>query len=147
MKKVLVALDGSSRQSDVLGAAIALARMARAELVLFRAVGLPADLPTEALSLSPEQVQALLEGRARRDLDALQKHVTSGVKSSIKVLIGSPWQAIEAAARDENVDMIVIGSHGYSGLDRVLGTTAAKVVNHADRAVLVVRAAERITAP
>jgi nucleotide-binding universal stress UspA family protein len=42
------------------------------------------------------------------------------------------------------VDLIVIGSHGYDALDRLLGTTAAKVVNHADRSVLVVRAAERI---
>lgn len=34
---------------------------------------------------------------------------------------------------------IVIGSHGHGGIDRVLGTTAAKLVNHADRNVLVVR--------
>jgi nucleotide-binding universal stress UspA family protein len=38
-----------------------------------------------------------------------------------------------------DVDLIVIGSHGYGALDHVLGTTAAKVVNHADRSVLVVR--------
>ena len=40
--------------------------------------------------------------------------------------------------------MIVIGSHGYDTLDKVLGTTAAKIVNHADRSVLVVRDADRI---
>jgi nucleotide-binding universal stress UspA family protein len=34
---------------------------------------------------------------------------------------------------------VVLGSHGYSGFDRILGTTAAKVVNHCDRSVLVVR--------
>ena len=39
----------------------------------------------------------------------------------------------------ETFDLIVIGSHGYGAIDRVLGTTAAKVVNHADRTVLVVR--------
>jgi nucleotide-binding universal stress UspA family protein len=36
------------------------------------------------------------------------------------------------------VDLIVIGSHGYHGLDRVLGTTAARVSNLARRNVLVV---------
>ena len=36
-------------------------------------------------------------------------------------------------------DLIVVGSHGYSGIDHLLGTTAARVVNHADRSVLVVR--------
>jgi nucleotide-binding universal stress UspA family protein len=42
-------------------------------------------------------------------------------------------------AHQEDVDLIMVGSHGYSGVDRLLGTTAAKVVNHADRSVLVVR--------
>ncbi|HVU00723.1 MAG TPA: universal stress protein [Polyangiaceae bacterium] len=37
-----------------------------------------------------------------------------------------------------------MGSHGYGTLDRVLGTTAAKVVNHAARSVLVVRDAARL---
>ena len=36
-------------------------------------------------------------------------------------------------------DLIVIGAHGYGRLDRLLGTTASKVVNHADRDILVVR--------
>jgi nucleotide-binding universal stress UspA family protein len=52
---------------------------------------------------------------------------------------GFPWQAVCAAAVDESVDLIVIGSHGYSGIDHLIGTTAAKIVNHADRPVLVVR--------
>src|SRR5262249_52175656 len=54
--------------------------------------------------------------------------------------VGVAWDAICSAAREHDVDLIVIGSHGYGLLDRLLGTTAAKVVNHADRSVLVVRA-------
>jgi len=42
-------------------------------------------------------------------------------------------------ARELDADLIVIGSHGYGGIDRVLATTAARVVNHADRSVLVAR--------
>jgi nucleotide-binding universal stress UspA family protein len=42
-------------------------------------------------------------------------------------------------ARSVEADLIVIGSHGYAGFDRLLGTTAAKVVNHAHCSVLVVR--------
>jgi nucleotide-binding universal stress UspA family protein len=42
-------------------------------------------------------------------------------------------------ARTVDVDLIVLGSHCYHGLDRVLGTVAAKVVNRADRDVFVVR--------
>jgi nucleotide-binding universal stress UspA family protein len=50
-----------------------------------------------------------------------------------------PRDDICRTARELDVDLIVIGPHGYRGLDRVLGTTAAKVVNHAARNVLVVR--------
>jgi nucleotide-binding universal stress UspA family protein len=43
---------------------------------------------------------------------------------------------LEVRAREV---LIVIGSHGFSGIDRLLGTTAGRVVNHADRSVIVVR--------
>jgi hypothetical protein len=48
---------------------------------------------------------------------------------------------IGRAAKELDVDLIAIGSHGYPSIDRLLGTVAAKVVNHADRNVLVVRTA------
>lgn len=51
-------------------------------------------------------------------------------------LMGTPWDESCTTAKPEGV---VIGAHGYGGLDRVLGTTASRVVNHADRSVLVVR--------
>jgi len=58
--------------------------------------------------------------------------------------MGTAWDAICRVAQEEAVDLIVIGSHGYGALDRFIGTTAAKVVNHADRSVLIVRASERV---
>jgi nucleotide-binding universal stress UspA family protein len=53
--------------------------------------------------------------------------------------VGAPWEAICKAAEGLEADMVVVGSHGYSGIDRVIGTTAAKVVNHCPCSVLVVR--------
>jgi nucleotide-binding universal stress UspA family protein len=43
------------------------------------------------------------------------------------------------AAKALDADLIVVGSHGYGTVDRLLGTTAAKIVNHAECSVLVVR--------
>lgn len=145
MKKILVALDGSEKQADVLDAAVALARKTGAALVLLRAIGVPVDLPAEALSVPPERVLDLLEQRAYSELEAQRARVPSNIAASSQVVVGTAWQAIDDAARNEDVDLIVVGSHGYGGIDRLLGTTAAKVVNHADRSVLVVRAAKRIT--
>jgi nucleotide-binding universal stress UspA family protein len=144
MKKLLVCLDGSPRETSVLNAAIALARNSGAKLLLFRSFGIPAELPTEAYSMAVDDVPMLLEKHARAALEALEKSVPPELRDGVKVELGIPWQSIERAAAAEGVDLIVIGSHGYQALDRVLGTTAAKVVNHADRSVLVVRNAERL---
>lgn len=146
MKKILVGVDGSERQSAVLAAATELARRTRAKLVLFRAVSLPTELPPEAYMMPPDEVTKILERRAQVAVEEAARVVPADVMDRYHVAIGTPWQAICRAATDDDVDMIVVGSHGYGGLDRILGTTAAKVVNHADRTVLVVRAAERITA-
>jgi nucleotide-binding universal stress UspA family protein len=144
MKKMLVALDGSPREKDVLRAAIALGRKTSAKLVLLRSVGVPRELPKEAYAIAPEDIPRLLEQRAQAELDARRAEVPPELRGPARIVVGTPWQSIDRVAREEDVDLIVIGSHGYEGLDRVLGTTAAKVVNHADRAVLVVRAAERL---
>lgn len=144
MKKMLVALDGSQRERGVLDAAIALGQKTAAKLVLFRSVGVPQEIPQEAYSMPPEDIPALLERRATVDLGKLQETVPGDIRGGVRVMVGTPYRSIEKAAADEDVDLIVIGSHGYHPLDRVLGTTAAKVVNHADRAVLVVRAPERL---
>ena len=144
MKKLLVCVDGSIREKDVLGAAIGLARKCGAKLLLFRSIGVPADLPPAALSISIDEVPVLLQRQAEAALTELAKTVPPELYAGLRVSIGIPWPSIERAAAEEDVDVIVIGSHGYNGLDRVLGTTAAKVVNHADRSVLVVRDARRL---
>jgi nucleotide-binding universal stress UspA family protein len=144
MKRILVALDGSPREGGVLSAALGLARRIDAKIVLFRAVGLPHDLPREVTTMSPNEIGPLLERRAARALESLQETVPEHLRAGIRVHIGSPWDAICRAAVEVDADAIVIGSHGYDALDRLTGTTAAKVVNHADRTVIVVRAPERL---
>lgn len=144
MKKILVGLDGSPRQAALLASACRLAQSTGAKLVLFRAVSLPTELPPEAYLMPPDEITRVLERRAQVSLDEATADLPPSLVDSKRIAIGSPWQSICRAAQDCDVDVIVIGSHGYDTVDRILGTTAAKVVNHADRSVLVVRAAERI---
>jgi len=94
--------------------------------------------------MTPAAVAELLEGEAKKYLDKLALALPPNLVLGTLVHIGSPWSAICQAAEDQNADMIVIGSHGYSGIDKLIGTTAAKVVNHAKQSVLVVRAPEKI---
>jgi nucleotide-binding universal stress UspA family protein len=137
--RVLVALDGSERAPGVLAAAIDVARARKGELVVLRAVGLPLEVPAAALFSSPNDVPALLRGLAEVELEHLAKDVPRELLVAKRVRIGVPWEAIIEEASACGADLIVIGSHGYHGLDRVLGTTAGRVVNHAPCSTLVVR--------
>jgi nucleotide-binding universal stress UspA family protein len=139
MDRILVGLDASSRGSGVLAAATDLARRTGGKLILFRAVGVPHEIPAEAYSMTPAALAGMLEREAKRDLDTVASGLPAGMVLETVVSVGTPWQAICAAAEHHEADVIVIGSHGYSGIDRVIGTTAAKVVNHAKGSVLVVR--------
>ena len=141
MKHVLVCLDPSPRASHVLERARSIATATGATLILFRAVGLPHDahVPAEALAMSPEALVELWRRNAERDLQALCGALPAGLVHSVVVSVGTPWSAICQAARELDVDLIAIGSHGYTPMDHLLGTTAAKVMHHTDRSVLLVR--------
>ena len=139
MERILVGLDGSPNQDKVLRTAIELAQKLGAKLTLLRAVSMPIELPQAALSVEPDQVGPMLVEVARQGLAEVGKAVPREIFGGFDVTLGTPWRTlVERAAADE-AQLLVIGSHGYGGLDRLLGTTAAKVVNHAGCSVLVVR--------
>jgi nucleotide-binding universal stress UspA family protein len=139
MKRILVGLDGSARAPAVLEAAKKIAAAHDGQLTLVRAVGLPPDVPQDFWKTTDEPLLEVLKRHARTYLDETAARVAPGSLAGSEVLIGTPWQAVCDAAKRAHADIVVIGSHGYSGLDRLLGTTAAKIVNHAPCTVVVVR--------
>lgn len=139
MKRILVCLDASSRASLVLSTAADLAKRTGAKLRLLRAVGLPPEIDQEMFVHSGANIIDTLKEKALAELAALTKNVPAEAIEASDILLGTPWDAICREAKNVDADLVVIGSHGYSGFDRVLGTTAAKVVNHCDRSVLVVK--------
>ena len=145
MNRILVALDSSPRAPGVLAAAVDLARRTGAKLRLLRCVGLPPELPTNVWAIPPAQVTETFLANAKREIEEAAADVPPELLDGAYAQVGVAWDAICAAAREHDVDLIVIGSHGYGLLDRLLGTTAAKVVNHADRSVLVIRSPESAT--
>lgn len=142
MKRILVALDASPRAPHVLAAAIELAASTRAKLRLLRCVALPPDLPSNIWAVPAAQMMESIVASAKRDIQEAAAEVPPELLDGADALVGVAWDAICSAGREHGVDLIVIGAHGYGLVDRLLGTTAAKVVNHADRSVLVVRAPE-----
>ncbi|MBI4956776.1 MAG: universal stress protein [Myxococcales bacterium] len=139
MKKILVGLDSSERASDVLQVACDVAAAHGAKLTLFRAVFLPSGYPPRVLSVLPDALPGILEHEARVALTELMERVPAAHRGGVKVATGTAWQQLCMTALSDGVDLVVIGSHGYHGVDKVLGTTAARVVNHAPCSVLIVR--------
>ena len=139
MKRILVALDASERAPSVLAAASRLAVLADAKLIVFRAIGVPPEMPPELFKVTDVRLEDVLRNNAHTDLSRLVADLPRERVEKIVAELATPWDGICRAAREQDVDLVVIGSHGFGGLDRLLGTTAAKVVNRSDRNVLVVR--------
>lgn len=139
MGLIIVGLDGSPRAGAVLAAAVDLAKRYEKQLVLFRSFGVPTGLPEGVWKIDQGSLVEHIRGHAKDYLNDCAREVPAELLAQVRVEVGVPWEAVCAVAKGMNADLIVIGSHGYGGLDRVLGTTAAKIVNHAECSVLVVR--------
>lgn len=128
-KGVLVATDGS-RFADA--AAVAAGKLAHS-----------ASLPLTVISA----VQESHNEKRRQEAAAAVDRIKSGLKSehpriSGLVTEGRPEQVIVDQARTTGSDLIVMGSHGRTGLERVLlGSVAERVIGHAETPVLVIKTA------
>ena len=133
MKRILVALDGSPHAVAVLAQAVALAHSTGSKLRLYRAVAVQPEVPWDLIRQFPAGgLQELLVQHARTDLETRARDVPAEHFDGIATGVGIPWKAICEAARDYDADLIVVGLHGHQALDHLLGTTAAKLLNHTD---------------
>lgn len=138
IRSILVAVDTSRRAPHVVDAAGAIAQKFGATLRLLRVIELSPDLPPAAATHG-DPVPPQIAQNAVEELNDLAMRTTGVMIGPPLVAFGRAWREIIDAAAKYDVDLIVVGSHGYHGWDRVLGTTASRVANLADRDVLVVR--------
>src|SRR3954465_4191028 len=113
MNRILVALDHTPRAKEILAVAIDLAKRTNAKLRLLRCVGLPPELPANVWALPPAQVTEQLMQIAKKELDQDGAAIPPELYESSTVHVGVPWDTICSVAKEEDVDLIVIGSHGY----------------------------------
>ena len=139
IRTILAALDGSPRAPCVLHMAAEIARRFDAEVVPLRVIFVPAEFPPAAHVTAGDPLPAYMREEAERGVRALLAK-EPGVRFAAPLVHegAQPWRTILRLTEALDVDLLVIGSHGYHGIDRVLGTTAGKVANLAHRNVLVV---------
>lgn len=146
-KHILAAIDGSPRAPQVLRHAAELAALwatrSGARLHLVHAVNVPVGLPADTWTLTGEELTGRLIDHGLRELtqqaEALKPTFTPVLWGERVARLGRPAQVIVDVADELQADLIVLGSHGYDTLDRILGTTAARVVNHARCSVFVIK--------
>ena len=143
MKTILVPLDFSETAQKAVPYALKFAEQFGAKIILLGVIEpfVTPDFAAFPLVMEPEKVM-----RATKDrLDAFVKKAGIPAKLVEKTLVrhGSPFLEITEAARTLKVDLIVITTHGHTGIKHVLmGSTAERVVRHAPCPVLVVRERE-----
>ena len=138
--RILIAVDDSPRAAGVFDTGAEYARKLGAELYLFQTLTIPPEFPAAAASSEEDQLPAHLIKIAKGQLCDLAKRAPDIAIAETVITFGTPGQMILEAADKLQVDLIVLGSHGYRGWDRVLGTTAATIANRSTRNVLVVHA-------
>lgn len=144
IRRILLATDFSQASEAAAVQAVALAADNGAELVIAHAFEPPIRPAVDAYLIPRiyDEFEAELRSEADRQLAPLVERAQAArVKVRPLVVRGAPDAAICRAAREENADLIVVGTHGRSGIARLfLGSVAARIVSSATCPVLTVRA-------
>jgi universal stress protein A len=142
--------DFSPASRPAFRAALSQAKASRAELLLVHVVAPMVQVPNAAVVSPPTYARFLAahESAARKHLDRLVARARgAGVRASGIVTHGMPHEEIVRVSRGRRAQLVVIGTHGRTGLRRMLiGSVAARVVASAPCPVLTVRAAPGRTA-
>ena len=142
IKKILFATDFSEGSANSLPYAVSIAKQYGAKLYLVHVVF---DIAKTSGSYVPhvslDELYKDMEKNAKAELEkSFIEEMRTFKDMEHVVLKGTPYEEISRFAEENKIDLIVIGTHGRKGLDRMLfGSTAEQVVRHAPCPVLTVR--------
>lgn len=139
--RILLPTDGSTEAEHAAEHALALAERDDGTLHVLSSI----DSAAFGAEVRAATITDRLEERARTAVDRLCTRATDRGVAGVRgeVVDGPPHRAILAYADEHDIDVIVMGTHGRSGIERyLLGSVTEKVVRTADVPVLTVRIPE-----
>ncbi|MBE9502708.1 MAG: universal stress protein [Proteobacteria bacterium] len=141
IKKILCPTDFSEAAKKAFEYAVFLASSQHAELVLLHVVDQLHGFDNyEILSLTPQEISERMETHAYENMSDILDQIKGSIAIETAVEHGKSSVQIIEKAREVKADIIVMGSHGRTGLSHVLiGSVAETVVRHASCPVLVVK--------
>lgn len=135
-ERLLIATDGSEFSRAAVSEAINIARTCSSKLFILSVVEVNPEYEAIAPSITEKA-----EIETRKYLESIKtKAVKEGIDCEVIIHQGEdPYEYIINEAKKKKVKMIIMGSHGRTGLRRLMmGSTASRVIGHAPCAVLVV---------
>jgi nucleotide-binding universal stress UspA family protein len=147
IQHMLVPLDFSPYAEQALAYAIDLAQTLRAHLTLLHVIHLTPLAMGDMLAPSLAVYLQAVETEAQQQMHTAHARVQQvGLRCDTLIVQGVPFQTIVDTARDRDVDLIVMGTHGRTGLTHMfIGSVAEKVVRLAPCPVLVTRGSTEAT--
>jgi universal stress protein A len=141
IQHILVPTDFSAYAEQALDYAIALAKPLQARVTLLHAISAVFWGTGDVAMAPPPAYFDALEAEAQQQIEQACTRVReAGLLGETMVVYGVPFERIILAARDHHIDLIVMGTHGRTGLLHVLlGSVAERVVRLAPCPVLVTR--------
>jgi len=139
-KKMVLAVDGSEVSKNAAKHAVALAKSTGGELIAIHVIP-PFDV-TEIESFKPDTIMKGLREEGEKILSEVRTLASKeGVKVETRVEDGIPYDRICEVAEESNADLIVMGSHGRTGIGKVfIGSVAERVIGKSqNRPVLIVK--------
>jgi nucleotide-binding universal stress UspA family protein len=145
IQRILVPIDFSEHSKNALKYAIPFAEKFNASIDLIYVVEptiYPADFSFGQIGFPNVEEELRVRGSAELE-NLMTKEIAGKVNSRKIVRTGKPFYEINQYAMEENISLIIIATHGHTGMEQILfGSTAEKVVRKAPCPVLVVRAGE-----
>ena len=140
VQKILIPTDGSdySIRASIYG--LSVAKLLRAEIVVVYVVDTVVLDQVAKISKQEDLERELTRDGSRYIKYVLGLAEKEGVKASSLIVKGRPFEEIVHVSRDFGVDLIVMGTYGHRGAERILiGSVAERVIEYASCPVLVVR--------
>jgi nucleotide-binding universal stress UspA family protein len=141
LKQILIATDGSENAEKAANFGIKIAELSGAKVYAVYVIDITPYYSIPLDQIWSKEVYEQLEKMGHEITFSVEKNAkAAGLEAESLVLKGDPAERILNFAEEQNVDMIVVGSHGIGGFERlVIGSVSEKVVRHAKIPVLVVR--------
>lgn len=137
MKKILIAIDNGPTSEKIALAGFELGQQLNVEIALVSIVD-TTNLMTEG-GVTPGELADILKNDSKKNQQTLIDNIFKGFKVYSFIEEGKPYEGILKVADEWNADLIVLGTHGRTGISHLLmGSVAEKVIRHSTKPLFII---------